>query len=172
MPRVGLEPTTYRFLVGILCHWDTEACSAPLRNSCRESATTTRRRRDGRRGTRTPRTRRQLVYSQRRDRLRAIRPYRSPQSASSTLGGTRTHNTPRLKRFPLPLGHQGKRMLATWRRARSGWRGTRTPKTRRQLVYSQRRYRLRAIHPFQAASPSRTGDQYPGWGSNPQRTDP
>ena len=55
MPRVGVEPTTYRSLVGILCHWDTEAYDAPLltkpsfikRRFSRVDA-------DGRRGTRTP----------------------------------------------------------------------------------------------------------------------
>ena len=137
MPRVGLEPTTYRFLAGILCHWDTEASLHAF--LAHEHEWTGRdsnpqgRKTAGLQPTTLPITFYPSICS--------------PTLASSTLGGTRTHNKPRLKRLPLPIGAPGHELDDDIATTSSGWRGTRTPKARRQLVYSQRRYRLRAIHP-------------------------
>ena len=135
---MGLEPTTYRFLAGILCHWDTEASLHAF--LAHEHEWTGRdsnpqgRKTAGLQPTTLPITFYPSICS--------------PTLASSTLGGTRTHNKPRLKRLPLPIGAPGHELDDDIATTSSGWRGTRTPKARRQLVYSQRRYRLRAIRPY------------------------
>ena len=164
MPRVGLEPTTYRFLAGILCHWDTEASLHAF--SAHEHEWT------GRDSNPQGRHDNWVTTSHATDYALPVRMCPSAKiRRASTLGGTRTHNTPRLKRLPLPLGHQGSQgtqlalvasatcvldpAIGKIPPAGSGWRGTRTPRTRRQLVYSQRRYRLRAIHPSLPIAPTR-----------------